>query len=336
MSDATQPRGPREYRHVTRRPGNSSLDRTPPTTSLRAKPGASGSKVALRTQRSGERVPGKLSLVIHTGGTIGMVPSGAGLIPGTGVVEAAVAGRARVLTFDPLVDSAAIGPPQWNRLLDLIEAEAGPVVVTHGTDTMTYTGAALSQALAGWPHPVILTGAMHPLGADGDAEANLSLALDAAPDAGIWLAFAGRFLPAGALLKDNSSTADAFRAVADIPEPRVFQTRRFADRALGILTLSPGVSGPMIAPALGALDAAVLRVFGAGTIPPDPSIARVLGEAVRRGCRLRAVSACGTGGLTAGAYAAGAALWEAGVENGGLDTPEAALIRLWLSLSEEP
>ena len=40
---------------------------------------------------------------------------------------------------------------------------------------------------------------------------------------------------------------------------------------------------------------------------------------------------CGRGSVAAH-YAAGAALWRAGVENGGTDTPEAALIRLWLSV----
>lgn len=276
-----------------------------------------------------------MRLLIHTGGTIGMVPSSDGLVPGLGVVEAAIAGRARIHAFDPLLDSAAITHRDWNRLLDLIESEAGPVVITHGTDTMAYTGAALSQALDGWAHPVILTGAMQPLGTGGDAEANLELALAAAPEAGIWLAFAGRLQPAGALVKHDSHGADAFRTVAETPPPGRFRSRRFADRALGILTLSPGMTGPMIAGALATLDAAVLRVFGAGTIPPAPSLAHALAEAVGQGRRLRAVSACETGGLAQGAYAAGAPLWAAGVENGGNETAEAALIRLWLSLSEE-
>lgn len=275
-----------------------------------------------------------MRLLIHTGGTIGMVPSDDGLVPGAGVVEAAVAGRARIHAFDPLLDSAAIAHAEWNRLLDLIEAEAGPVVITHGTDTMAYTGAALSQALDGWPHPVILTGAMQPLGSGGDAEANLALALTAAPEAGVWLAFAGRLLPAGALVKHNSHAADAFRAVDEAPAHGPFQSRRFADHALGILTLSPGTTGAMITSALRSLDGAVLRVFGAGTVPPSPSLSQALAEAVVQGRRLRAVSACEIGGLALGAYAAGAALWAAGVENGGRETAEAALIRLWLSLSK--
>lgn len=274
-----------------------------------------------------------MPLLIHTGGTIGMVPGPDGLTPGTGLVEAAVAGRARINAFDPPLDSADVGFRHWNRLLDLIEAEAGPVVITHGTDTMSWTGAALSQALAGRPHPVILTGAMHPLGTGGDAEANLDLALSAPPGPGVRLAFAGRILPAGGLVKTDSHGADAFRAVPqpDMSDP--WRPRRFAARRLAVLTITPGLPAEALEAMLARLDGAVLRVFGAGTIPADPDLHEVLTEAVARGLRLRAVSGCENGGLTPGAYAAGSALWAAGVTNGGTETAEAALIRLWLELS---
>lgn len=271
-------------------------------------------------------------LLIHTGGTIGMAPGPAGLAPAPGLLEAAVAGRARVVAFDPLADSAAIGRAEWNRMLDLIEAEPGPVVLTHGTDTMAFTGAALSQVLAGRAAPVVMTGAMVPLGRGGDAEANLALALAAAPGPGVWLAFAGRLIPAAGLVKHDAQGADAFRAVPQPPSPPP-PARRFADRRLAILTVSPGLPGAALAAALAELDGAVLRVFGAGGLPPDPALARALAGAVAAGRPVRAVSQCETGGLSPGAYAAGAALWAAGVENGGPDTAEAALIRLWLRLS---
>lgn len=275
-----------------------------------------------------------MTLLLHTGGTIGMRPGPEGLSPAPGVVEAAVGPRARVIAFDPLIDSAGISPGHWNRLLDLIEAEAGPVVITHGTDTMAYTGAALTQALAGWPHPVVLTGSMHPLGtAGGDAEGNLDLALGARPGAGVWLAFAGRVLPAAGLVKTESQADDAFRATPQPAEAGPWCRRRFGAVRLAVLTLSPGMPATMLEAALGTLDGAVLRVFGAGTIPPDPALAGVLARAVRSGRRLRAVSACENGGLAPGAYAAGAPLWHAGVGNGGAETAEAALIRLWLALS---
>jgi L-asparaginase len=270
--------------------------------------------------------------LIHTGGTIGMRPAPGGLAPAPGLVEAAVGPRARVTAFAPLLDSAAIGHRDWNRLLDLIEAEPGPVIITHGTDTLAYTGAALAQALAGRPDPVILCGAMAPLGTGGDAEGNLDLALTARPGPGVWLAFAGRLIPAAGLVKHDSHGADAFRAVPQDPLPPP-PARRFRPARLAILTLSPDIPAAMLAAALGALDGAVLRVFGAGTIPPDPAIPAALAAARTAGTRLVAVSACETGGLAPGAYAAGAPLWAAGVANGGRLTPEAALIRLWLELS---
>ncbi len=106
-------------------------------------------------------------LVLHTGGTISMVPGPQGLAPAPGVLEAALTRiapqdvRVTVDAFDPLIDSAQMGPDHWNRLIERIVAFGGRgVIVTHGTDTMPFTGAALSQALAGIGLPVVLTGAI--------------------------------------------------------------------------------------------------------------------------------------------------------------------------------
>ncbi len=270
--------------------------------------------------------------LIHTGGTIGMAPTPLGLAPAPGLVEAATGARARVVAFDPLLDSAAIGWREWNRMLDAIEAAPGRVVVTHGTDTLAYTGAALAQARAGRAAPVVLCAAMRPLGQGGDAEGNLALALEADPGPGVWLAFGGRVIPAAGLVKVDSHGADAFRSVpqAALPVP---PARRFRAARVAVLTLTPGLPAAMLEAALGTLDACVLRVFGAGTAPPDPALSAAMAAAVARGVRIRAVSACERGGLAPGGYAAGAALWAAGVENGGTETPEAALVRLWLALS---
>jgi L-asparaginase len=271
--------------------------------------------------------------LIHTGGTIGMRQGSDGLEPVAGLVEAYVGERASVASFDPLLDSAAIGWREWNRLIDMIEMSDGPVVITHGTDTMTYTGAALSQVLVGRPAPIVLCGSMAPLGTGGDAEANLDLALKADPGPGVWLAFNGRLMPAGNLVKHDSHGPDAFQAIPqDQPETRP-PAKRFGDASVGILTLTPGTPPGLLDAALSTLDAAVLRVFGAGTVPPDPALHRVLAAQAAQGKRLRAVSACETGGLAPGSYAAGAPLWDSGVENGGRDTAEAAFVRLWLAMS---
>lgn len=278
-------------------------------------------------------------LLIHTGGTIGMAETPAGLAPKRGLVEAALEARLGAETtlashvFDPLLDSADVGPGHWNDILDVIRSHPdAAIIITHGTDTMAFTGAALAQALAGENRRVILCGSMHPLGAGGDAEENLSLAVDAATAAepGVFLAFAGKLLQADGLVKHDSHAVDAFRAQPQ-DRPDVPRHRRFTDRRLAILTLSPGIPAAMVEAALSQLDGAVLRVFGSGTAMADAALLQVLSNAVAGGKRLRAVSQCEAGGLAPGTYAAGAGLWSTGIENGGRETPEAALIHLWLN-----
>lgn len=278
-------------------------------------------------------------LLIHTGGTIGMAETADGLAPRKGLVEEAIAERLPASAnftadvFDPLLDSADVGPRHWNRMLKTIRSHPDTaVIITHGTDTMAFTGAALAQALAGEKRRVILCGSMLPLGQHGDAEDNLDLAISAAGSTvpGVFLAFAGKLLTADGLVKHQSHDADAFRsqpqAVPGIPKRRLFDERKLA-----ILTLSPGIPADAVKAVLDRLDGAVLRIFGAGTAMNDPGLLGVLSEAIKSGKLLRAVSQCEAGGLSPGAYAAGAGLWGTGIENGGTQTPEAALVHLWLN-----
>jgi L-asparaginase len=278
-------------------------------------------------------------LLIHTGGTIGMAQGPDGLQPQQGLVEAAIAKRLAPETtlsihvFTPLLDSADVGPRHWNEMLDVIRAHPDlPVIITHGTDTMAFTGAALSQALAGEARRIILCGSMIPLGEEGDAENNLSLAIEAALAGGIGvdLAFAGKLMAAAGLVKHDSHAIDAFRfQPQDAATPP--RSRRFSERRLAILTLTPGMPAKLLESSLSVLDGAVLRVFGSGTAMNDPAVLAALETSVKAGKRIRAVSQCEAGGLEPGAYAAGAGLWATGIENGGRETPEAALIHLWLN-----
>lgn len=243
-------------------------------------------------------------------------------------------------SFNPLIDSADITLDHWNRIISSVqEWDGAAVIVTHGTDTMAFTGAALAQALEGVNIPVVLTGAMQPLGTGGDAESNLELSLAAATrqPAGVWLAFGDKILPAHGLVKHHTSNDDSFRAVMPfVPAVKVEvpQFQRFRPVQLGVITLTPGLRAETLSATLSTLDAAVLRLFGAGTMMNEPALLKVLQGAIAHGCRIRAVSQCERGGLTPGTYAAGAGLWGIGVENGSEETVEAAFIRLWLELSK--
>ncbi len=278
--------------------------------------------------------------LIETGGTICMQAGPLGLHPAADVLREAILAlqpglhlQAHVL--QPLVDSADVGPVVWNTALELIRAATGPVIITHGTDTMAYTGAALDAALVGQGASVMLCGSMQPLGTPGgDAEANLALALQAAGEVrpGVWLAFDGRLMAAGALTKVHSQQAAAFEVVGDPAPPPHPKARTYdPDLLLSVITITPGLHPRALEAALAPLDGAVLRVFGAGTLPAG--LAKSVARACAKGCKITAISQCAGGGLEPGAYAAGAALWTAGVENGGAMSAEQALTRLWLRLS---
>ena len=282
-------------------------------------------------------------LLIHTGGTIGMAQTEIGFAPRAGVLEAALAKLAptaqiTLLPLAPLIDSANATPDDWNRIAAAIEAghaRYDGFVVTHGTDTLAFTAAALCFALAGLRRPVILTGSMLPLTLAGsDGAANLSDAIAAAQTApaGVWVQFAGRLLHGARLRKAHSSAPAAFTAspTASPPWQAADDVHRTAYQPskLAILTMAPGQSPELIAHALSQCDGVVLRVFGAGTLPETPEIAAALRSAKQRGTRMIAVSQSPEGGVSLGTYAAGNLMVECGVIDGGDMTPEAAYTKL--------
>jgi L-asparaginase len=69
----------------------------------------------------------------------------------------------------PLVNKDSLEMTDQDRvlLLGMVRAilkENAPIVITHGTDTMVQTGLHLQRALPDLPMPIVLTGAMTPLG----------------------------------------------------------------------------------------------------------------------------------------------------------------------------
>ena len=293
-------------------------------------------------------------LLIHTGGTISMVPGPQGFEPRAGVAEQLARTVMQedlpevaldIRAFDPLIDSASIGPRHWNRLVELIETaqhDHDGIVVTHGTDTLAYTAAALSFALHGLDCSVVVTGAMRPISSEGsDAIENLRAALKAAAAGtpGVLVQFAGRLMAGDRVVKASSIALDAFReiphATSVAASPLAANSaRRFADARIGILTLSPGLTAEAIGAMLAPLDGAVLRCYGSGTVPSDPRIRAVLHDRIAQGLTVLAVSQCEHGGVRPGEYAAAAALREAGIIDGAALTAEAAFAKLALMLSE--
>ena len=130
-------------------------------------------------------------LVLYTGGTIGMVESKDGYVPGSGTLQALMAERPsfqaddvpayEVREFDPLLDSANMTPADWLQIAKNIRTQYDAYdgfLVVHGTDTMAFTASALSFMLQPLDKPVILTGSQLPLAETRtDARSNLLTSL---------------------------------------------------------------------------------------------------------------------------------------------------------------
>ena len=84
--------------------------------------------------------------------------------------------------------------------------EPAPVIITHGTDTMVETGLLLERRMSDLQHPIVLTGAMTPLGFEGsDGLQNLTESLMAARllPPGVYVVMHNQVFPVDRVRKDR-------------------------------------------------------------------------------------------------------------------------------------
>lgn len=168
-------------------------------------------------------MPKKL-ILLATGGTIACTPSDKGLVPTLTandlLAELGSALPCEIIPRDVfLMDSSNMQPEEWSALAAAIDEAlqiSDGVVITHGTDTMAYTAAALSFMLAGAGKPIILTGSQlplfHPL---TDARQNLLRAFTAALEgiAGVYVCFDSKLISGVHCVKTHTTSMDAFSTV---------------------------------------------------------------------------------------------------------------------------
>jgi len=169
-------------------------------------------------------------LMIYAGGTLGMLATPRGLVPG-GEIEARLrhalaalppARQASLPAFEVLetarpIDSSSATPADWQHLAALVAKhyrQYAGIVILHGTDTLAWTASSLAFQLLGLDRAVVLTGAMQPLEADGsDAASNVADALCFALSPGLQevaVCFAGRLLRGCRTRKWQTHAPDAF------------------------------------------------------------------------------------------------------------------------------
>ena len=162
--------------------------------------------------------------LLATGGTIACRQTADGLTPALKAEELMdyvhVRRDVEVVCRDVFrMDSSNIQPEEWTKLaraVDEVMDDCDGVVITHGTDTMGYTAAALSYMLLGQKKPVILTGSQLPLGAPlSDAETNLACAVEAACQGvpGTYVCFARKLILGTRAVKTRTMSFDAFDSV---------------------------------------------------------------------------------------------------------------------------
>ncbi|MEQ6917608.1 asparaginase [Halomonas aquatica] len=314
-------------------------------------------------------------LVIYTGGTLGMVPGPEGLIPGRDI-EARLrrslaalppARQASLPTFEVLetdipIDSSSATPHQWQALAALVarrHRQHAGIVILHGTDTLAWTASSLAFQLLGVDRPVILTGAMRPLEAEGsDATTNVEDALRFAVTPRLQevaICFAGRLLRGCRTRKWQTQDADAFASPNQSllgervdQEVVIYPGRGLADQQRGAprfelpdystlasggvirLALWPGLQAWQIEAWLcdDRVRGAMLEVWGGGNLPDDPALVGALARASGEGKLLAALSQCPHGPVAFGGYAAGQGLTDAGVLSAEDMTPEATFTKL--------
>jgi L-asparaginase len=164
--------------------------------------------------------------LITTGGTIEKIYS-----EQTGQVENLTAKIDRYLRqlrlpearidVTPLMNKDSLEMTEEDReiVLDAVRVRVAdaPVVITHGTDTMVQTGRMLKQRLGVLKYPIILTGAMTPLGFErSDGLQNLTESLFAARvlAPGVWIVMHGEVFDVDHARKDRERARFVTEAAA--------------------------------------------------------------------------------------------------------------------------
>jgi L-asparaginase len=117
-----------------------------------------------------------------------------------------------LIEVTPLMNKDSLEMTEEDRELILAsvrqKVEDGAVIITHGTDTMVETGRLLKRVLQDLKHPVILTGAMTPLGFErSDGLQNLTESLFAARvlAPGVWIVMHGQVFDVDHARKDREN-----------------------------------------------------------------------------------------------------------------------------------
>ena len=278
----------------------------------------------------------KRILLIGTGGTIAPEMTEGGLTPEltTEQLLSHVPAISGICTVDCIqllnLDSTNITPDHWRMMARCIRAryeEYDGFVITHGTDTMAYTAAALSYLIQGSPKPVVLTGAQKPIGFDStDSKVNLMDAFRCGAEdlPGISIVFNSRVILGTRAKKTRSKSFQAFSSInyPDLGVLRDGVLLRYIrqecgakpvfydqlDTKVALLKLVPGVDRGLADYLLERNNALIIESFGVGGLPEDSGLYDCVREAMAAGKTVVLTTQVENEGSDLGVYHVGHAL----------------------------
>ncbi len=301
----------------------------------------------------------KRVLLIHTGGTIGMVRDNtSGTLKPDFFYESMMrfipelSGVAELQVEIPFIlDSAEMNPSHWSQLAGIIRSridQIDGVVITHGTDTLAYTASALSYMLMNITIPVILTGAQKPLGElRTDARNNLINAIELAtrPIQEVAIFFNDRLMRGNRTIKSHINHFDAFSSPnypllaevgidislypVNLLKPQgMFHVFDQLDASIAVLKLYPGINSDYFQPLPGTRGIIIIA-YGAGTLPlSTDTLQSKIRAWLDQGILVCLMSETRAGGTEPELYESGRKLLEMGVLSTGDMTFEAGITKL--------
>lgn len=206
------------------------------------------------------------------------------------------------------IDSTNISPTIWMILAKVIKEnydQYDGFVITHGTDTMAYTAAALSYLIQTSPKPIIITGSQKPINMDiTDSKTNLyDSFLYASSDkaSGVQIIFNGKVMLGTRSRKTHTKSYEAFASInypllATIQDGRILsyipgeknQEPVFyekLDASVGLFKLIPGANSEVLSFLLEKNTAVIIESYGVGGIPslPEWGFYKVIEEWTKKG-----------------------------------------------------
>ena len=187
------------------------------------------------------------------------------------------------------LDSTNIQPKHWVRIADAIAErykEYDGFVISHGTDTMAYTAAALSYLIQRSAKPIVLTGAQKPIGFETtDSKQNLRDAFTVAASdlRGVMLVFNNKIILGTRARKTRSKSFEAFSSInypllGLVREGRIIPYLRpeaqgdvafyhQVDPAVSLMKLIPGADCAGAEFLLRRSHGLIIEAFGVGGLP---------------------------------------------------------------------